>query len=300
MSADQLSRFSFEDAPIRGQWVRLEGVIEQVCARQSYPPVVRSLIAEMLGAVAMLADTIKFDGAVTLHSRSSVGPLTTLMAECRSRQLLRGIARWDDPWPAAELTTMSELLGDGRLAISLLREDSSTDPGVSYQGLIELQPGNLARNLEAYFASSEQLPSRVFFAARGASTTGLLLQRLPAPARATALELDQHEACWREVSLLADRMSAADLATLAPSQLLSRLSVSHPINLQPPRTLQFGCTCNRQKTSATLRVLGRSELLALLESDAEITVTCEFCGQVYRYDAVDVHLLLEPGNTRIH
>ena len=47
----------------------------------------------MLAAVAMVADGIKFRGAVTLQSRGP-GPLSTVLAECRDQHLLRGIARW--------------------------------------------------------------------------------------------------------------------------------------------------------------------------------------------------------------
>ncbi|MDH3641810.1 MAG: Hsp33 family molecular chaperone HslO [Gammaproteobacteria bacterium] len=301
---DLLHRFSFAHAPIRGQWVRLETVLEQICANQPYPPAVSRLLGQMLSAVAMFADGIKFNGAVTLHSQGQ-GPLTTLMAECRSQNLLRGIARWNPDTPMAETAPMSELIGDGQLAISLLpdslqhgnREDEQP---VSYQGLIGIEQGDFAHNLEAYFATSEQIPSRLFFASHASSVTGLLLQRIPAPDNATELELDSHAALWEEVGVLAATLTDAELLELQPDALLRRLFNTHTLNLHPARELRFECTCNRQKTAATLQMLGRSELLELLQSEGEITVTCEVCGQPFLYQAVDIHLLLEPGNPRIH
>ena len=53
MSTDLLHRFSFTDAPIRGQWVRLDEVLREICTQQPYPAVVRRLLGQMLAAVAM-------------------------------------------------------------------------------------------------------------------------------------------------------------------------------------------------------------------------------------------------------
>jgi molecular chaperone Hsp33 len=254
----------------------------------------------------MFADGIKFDGAVTLHSQGD-GPVTTLMAECRSHHLLRAMAHWDPQTALATSAPISELIGNGQLAISLLpspptsiRPGSNRNQGVTYQGLIQLEHGDFAHNLEAYLSASEQLPSKLFFASQANRVTGLLLQRLPASDNATEIELYEHDALWEEVGLLADTLTEAELSDLAPDALLGRLFNSHTLNLHPPRTLRFECTCNRKKTATTLQTLSRSELLALLAKLGEIKVTCEVCGQVFHYDSLDVHMLLEPGNPQIH
>ncbi|MCZ6709835.1 MAG: Hsp33 family molecular chaperone HslO [Gammaproteobacteria bacterium] len=298
MSTDLLHRFSFAGAPIRGQWVRLDEVLGEVCGRQPYPAVVRQLLGEMLAAVAMFADGIKFKGAVSLHCQGD-GPLTMLMAECRSQHLLRAIGRWDPQRAPVDPAAMNELLGNGQLAISLL-SDPADGTGVSYQGLISLEQGDLAGNLEVYFATSEQLPSRLLFASDSTSVTGLLLQRMPAPVDATEVEFDQHEALWEEVEVLVSTVTSAELCDLPADALLNRLFETYTLNLHPPRNLRFECTCNREKTVAAILTLAASEVVELLDSQGEITVTCEVCGHLYRYDRVDAHLLLEPGNPRIH
>ena len=46
-----------------------------------------------------------------------------------------------------------------------------------------------------------------------------------------------------------------------------------------------------------LRNLGKEETDSILEEQGLIEVACEYCGQQYRFDAVDaVHLFTEPGN----
>ncbi len=92
---DILHRFSFADLPIRGQWVRLEKALGLTTVQRDYPYALQSLLNEMLAAVAMVADNLKFDGAVALQSRGS-GVLRRSLAECRNQGLLRGIMHLDE------------------------------------------------------------------------------------------------------------------------------------------------------------------------------------------------------------
>jgi molecular chaperone Hsp33 len=43
-----------------------------------------------------------------------------------------------------------------------------------------------------------------------------------------------------------------------------------------------------------LRGLGRQESDSLIAERGEVEVACEFCGQVYRFDAVDVGEMFTP------
>lgn len=298
---DVIHRFSFADGPVRGQWVRLQEVLEVLNGHQQYPENVASLLGEMLAAVALVADGIKFDGAVALQSRGP-GPLTTVLAECRARHLLRGIARWPEAAELPDSDSLSALIGRGQLALTLIPEDAEQP----YQGMVGIDDNRLAGNLERYFQDSEQLPTRLLFAGSGASVTGLLLQRLPDADHATEIELDQNEAFWEEIGMLTSTLTDEELASLDPGTLLRRLYAGHPLTLQPPRNLRFSCTCSREKTQATLKAFSREELLELIDEEAppkqpgEILVTCEICGAVERFDAIDIHLLFEPEAPRLH
>jgi molecular chaperone Hsp33 len=286
--------------PIRGQWVRLEQVLTDMRARQDYPPNVAGLLAEMLAAVAMVADGIKFNGSVSLQSRGD-GPLGTAMAECRQRHLLRCIGRWDqagDPQIMTEPTPLQSLLGRAQLAITLVPDTELNPDAAPYQGMVGIEHPDLAHNLERYFEASEQLPTRLYFARSDGRVTGLLLQRLPADPGAPEMALEQHQAAWHEVQVLADTLERTELDAVAPDVLLGRLFAERPVRLQPPRNLAFSCTCNREKTSWTLESLPPEELLDLLESQGSITVTCEICGAVYAYDEAAVQALVEDQGGR--
>lgn len=305
MSNDVIHRFSFADAPIRGQWVRLSGTLADAYQRQSYPEPAQRLLAEMLAAVSLMADGIKFEGRVALQARGQAA-VTTALAECRERSLLRGIVRWDDEAgdpgddTAGVLGTepaLSNLLGEGQMAITLTPDAEGAQ---AYQGVVSLEDDSLARNLEQYFANSEQLPTRLFIAFAGDSVTGMLLQRLPVADLATELTLDLHDDTWREIELKAETVTPEELAELPVADLLRRLFHENTVTMHPGRSLEFACTCSRERAERMLQALPKSEILELLETQGMVDVTCEVCGARYEYDKVDAHVLYEPEARRLH
>ncbi|XOV83957.1 MAG: Hsp33 family molecular chaperone HslO [bacterium] len=293
---DQLHRFTFENLPVRGQWVRLSQTTRAAHAVNEYPDAVKKLLNEMFAVVAMFADNLKFDGAIALQSRGSQGALIRTLAECRERQYLRGIAHLDAQQnPPQNSNSLAAWLGEGQLALSLIPPTDADQ--VPYQGLVALQDGSLAENLEGYMLNSEQLPSRMFLVSTPTSVTGLLLQRLPDQDLASEISLDQAQDAWHSIVTLANTVTDEELLDLPAQTLLSRLFAEYPCRLYPPRPLSYRCTCSRGKSDRTLRVLDANEIRALFAELGEITVDCEFCGTRYRYDAVDIGTLIngDPG-----
>jgi len=300
---DCLHRFSFEDLPVRGQWVRLTDSVAAANSVHVYPPPIKSLLSQMLAAVAMFADNLKFEGAVALQSRGN-GALIRTLAECREQKFLRGIAHLDEHIgqpPNPDL--LSAWLGEGQLALSLIPPaDSQQAP---YQGLVELQPTSLSANLEGYLLNSEQLPSRIYLANSDTSVTGLLLQRLPTADLASDVTVATEEDAWQSILTLADTVTEVELLALPAAEMLRRLFAEYPCRLHPARMLSYRCTCSRGKSDRTLRVLDDEELMELLREQSAITVDCEFCGSRYTYDAIDVKALISgsaspTGNTILH
>ena len=288
---DVIFRFSFADLPIRGQWVRLQASLHAAGQFRAYPPQASNLLGQMLASVAMIADNLKFSGAVALQSQGN-GALRRSLAECRRHTDLRGIMHLtDDASFPPSYQDIGAWLGQGQLAITLLPdEETGMQP---YQGLVALNHGDLAKCLEEYFARSEQLDTRLFFAGRtkrGAdqSVTGLLMQRLPIPLDASDAERDAAQDAWETLTALTATVTDAELAALDAPTLLHRLFHEYPCTLQPAKELQYQCTCTQDRTDRTLMMLGEDDLQALLIERGEITVDCEFCGKRYRYEQADV------------
>ena len=284
MSADQIRAFTFDDAPIRGRVVRLTGAWQKIRTRRTYDEAAEQLLGEMVAIVAMLAQGIKLDGSVILQIRGSAA-VKTAMAECVDHTTLRGILRVGD----AEATDRARVGGAGQLAITL-----KPHRGQMYQGIVPLEADSVARAVEMYFDTSEQLPTRIWAAASPHAAVGLMLQRMPDPPRARPVQIEQIAETWRRVQTLADTVTDRELLTLPGDQLLIRLFNEETVRLQSPLELEFGCSCSRERTANTLRILGRAEVDDILAQEGRIEVTCEFCGANYRYDPIDARLLFEP------
>ena len=54
-----------------------------------------------------------------------------------------------------------------------------------------------------------------------------------------------------------------------------------------PLTPSFACSCSRERVSNMIRSLGTEEVESILAERGEVEVGCDFCGEQYRYDAVD-------------
>ena len=181
-------------------------MLDGAFAAHDYPGPVRELLAQMFAAVAMFADNLKFTGTVALQSQGG-GALRRSLAECREHEYLRGIAHVDAERHAQqpELNTLVDLtawLDGGQLALTLIPPRDGSQQQTSYQGLVDLEHPTLADCLERYFETSEQLPTRLFFATRfeanGAVTgTGLLLQRLPNEDGATEIASQAYDEAWQ-------------------------------------------------------------------------------------------------------
>lgn len=295
---DFLQRFSFPGLPIRGQWIRLDKTLSAMSNFETYPLGVKTLLGEMFAAVTMVADNLKFSGAVSLQSQGD-GALARSLAECRDQQYLRGIAHLaaDEARPQSA-STLADWLGNGQLALSLLPDKSTRmNP---YQGLVEIDPAGLATSLERYFEYSEQLQTQLHFASSNGTTTGLLLQRLPDAPDATEATAAAAQDDWLTLTTLAASVTHHELATLSPQQMLLRLFNEYPCELYHPRNLSFRCTCSTEKSDQTLLVLGRDDLLALASEQPEIHVDCEFCGHRYAYDQQAVNDLLKRNSSALH
>ena len=284
---DTLHRFLLEGLGIRGELVHLDATWRSVLARRSYPEPLRSVLGECLGATALLAATIKFDGTLTLQARGVRGPVSLLVVEATGTRTLRGLARFRD---LGEASVLPELIGDACLAITV-------DPGADadrYQGIVEVDEATLSGVIEQYFARSEQLPTKLWLACDGASVAGLLLQKLPA-GDAVAVDDTERAEAWERSIMLAETVTERELLDLDAHTLLRRLFVTEGCRVFQPERWGFACTCSRERVRATLQSLGRSECESIVEDEGTVDVTCEFCGASYGFDVVDVAELFAAG-----
>jgi molecular chaperone Hsp33 len=287
---DRLRRFLFEDAPLRGHWLRLEEAWAQARAHQNHPPVVMSLLGEALAAVSLLAAALKFRGTLTLQVRGE-GLLPLLIAQCTHEQQLRGVAQLREGAVVPAAADLPTLVGDGQLVVTV----DTQGEGLPWQGIVPLSGTTLAQCLERYFETSEQLPTRLLLAADAHRAAGLLLQKLPSPESVGEAGEGRLRDLWDEAALLLSTLGPRELLDSEAQALLQRLFAEHDLRLFDGEPVRFHCRCSPERVVGLLQMLGEDEVRAVLAEQGAVTVTCEFCHRPYRHDAIDVEQLFSSG-----
>lgn len=287
-TTDQVRRFIVENQPVRGHWVRLDSAWRELCAHSDYPQPVRELLGQAVAASVLFAATLKFSGTLTLQLQGD-GAVNLLVAQCTHDYRLRAVARFDadrvseiDP---QDREAFRKLVGTtGRVAVTVEADERSS----RYQGIVPLHGDSLADSLEAYFASSEQLPTRLILAADDERGAGFLVQKVPGAANADESDI---EATWKDAQKGIEKLSSDDLLNRPVEELLERGFAEHDMRLFRGAPVQFECRCNQARVSGLLRALGAEEVQDILQEQGSVTVTCEFCHRPYRFGPSDIEAL---------
>ena len=160
---EQVQRFIFENRPVRGHWVGIGQGWRDLRQFREYSPPVQELLGQAVCAALLLAATLKFKGTLTLQLQGN-GAVGLLVAQCTHDFRYRALARSQGDGAATSLTpeVFRWLVGEeGELTVTIEAEERE----LRYQGVVPLAGHSLAACLEQYFASSEQLPTRVRLAA---------------------------------------------------------------------------------------------------------------------------------------
>ena len=314
----QLLKFIFDGLPVRGSIVRLTDAWTDILARReanpttgAWPPPVAELLGEMAAAGALMQSNIKFNGALVLQIFGN-GPVKVAVAEVQHDLSLRATAKVvGDVGVNARLSDMVNQENKGRCAITL--DPQEKFPGQQpYQGVVPLHGDRrekierLSEVLEHYMLQSEQLDTRLVLAADNKVAAGLLIQRLPVAgegnlagslvSQANEDEIGLNED-FNRIAILAASLTREELLELDSDAILHRLFWEEKLLRFEPQTPRFACTCSRERVANMIRGLGRQEAESILAERGEIDVGCEFCGQQYRFDAVDAaQIFTSPGD----
>ncbi len=304
---DQVRRFIFENQPVRGHWVHLENAWRELRAHSSYPPAVTELLGQAVVASVLLAATLKFRGTLTFQLQGD-GTVGLLVAQCTHDFRVRAVARCDHAavralsaeGVAGGEALFRRLVGDaGRITVTVEAEEKS----LRYQGIVPLTGASLAESLETYFASSEQLPTRVLLTADETHGAGILVQKLPGAGDSDPGEPSAVEAAWLGAQRGIEQLAPGGLHDRSIEELLVQGFPGHDLRLFRGAPVRFECRCSEGRVTSLLRALGAEEVRAVLSEQGSVTVTCEFCHRPYRFDSVDIEALFaggaDPGDSKI-
>jgi molecular chaperone Hsp33 len=311
----EIHKFLFDGLPVRGVLVRLTDAWREILSRRAantthgaYPQPLQNLLGEMTAAAVLMQSNIKFDGALVLQIFGD-GPVKLAVVEVQPDLGLRATATLNGTLEAeASLSQMVNVDNLGRCAITL--DPQNRQPGQQpYQGVVPLfgdqheKLEKLSDVLQHYMLQSEQLDTTLVLAADDQVAAGLLIQRLPmqgvgnlagSSPRAPEDDIGLNED-YKRIAILASSLKREELLTLDADSILHRLFWDESVLKFEPLTgdkgPRFFCTCSRERVSRMLLSLGAQEVDSILQERPDVEVGCDYCGQQYRFDAVDAALI---------
>ena len=189
-----------------------------------------------------------------------------------------------------------------------------------YQGITPLEGGSLAACAQAYFAQSEQLPTR-FSLSFGRSTIpgeaerwragGVMLQHMPKASpfaakgegtgellQANDLVDGDEEEDWNRVNVLLDTVDALELIgpSIAPTDLLLRLFHQEQPRVFDAQAVRFGCSCSAEKVRQSLSIYSARDIKTMTTDEGRVTADCQFCSAHYDLDPATVGFEAETSD----
>ena len=308
---DVIVPFSVSSLDVRGRTGQFGAAIDTILARHAYPQPVAQLLAQALTLTALLGSSLKFDGKFIMQTQTD-GPVNLLVADLRANGALRGYARFDAEYFAANIhskAALSDLLGTGVLAFTVDQGEYMQ----RYQGMVQLNGQTLEEAAVHYFRQSEQLPTEIRLSVAqlftpsasgiGAAAQwragGMIAQFMPtepdrmkpmdlpggdAPEGSAALADFLEDNAWTEAKALIQTISDVELTDpdIGAERLLYRLFNQHDPRRFEALPIRDECSCSRERLKEVLINFSEAERAESVV-DNRITVDCEFCSTHYEF-----------------
>ena len=312
----------------------------------AYPVPVQELLGEMAAAAVLMQSSIKFEGALILQINGDGPVKLAVAEVLSDLSLRATATVVGEVPSDASLSAMVNVGNQGRCAVTLdpksrLPGQQAYQGVVPLFGDRREKLERLSDVLAHYMLQSEQLDTTLVLAADDKVAAGLLIQRLPknrgqipissvsagtgsvAQRAAMKLESDPDFSYFSEsedqigrnedynrIAILASSLKRDELLTLDVQTILRRLFWEEKVSLFEPAVADaaphFACTCSRQRVSRMIHSLGTVEAESIIAERGDIEVGCDFCGQQYRFDAVDAAQIFTftaqtiPGSSSPH
>ncbi len=255
--------------------------------------VVTAALGRLLTATSMMGDMLKNSkDSITLKIDGG-GPIGSIVTAADSYGNVRGYAVnpvVEIPLkPNGKLDVSGAVGTDGSLYV--MKDLGLKEP---YNGFIPIATGEIAEDITAYYAVSEQIPT---VCALGVlvnpdlsvrKSGGYIIQLLPAATGDEEIiyRLEKNISSMKSVTELLD--SGKDIEEIV------RIALDgFEVEVLDERNAAYKCNCSRERFEKALISLGTEELEDLVRDLPEAQMQCQFCNKTYTFTDKEIRKLID-------
>ena len=285
---DKIIRATAGDGFIKMAVITARDMVQRAREIHSCSPTASAALGRTLCAASLMGEMMKEEKATLTIRINGGGPIGSVVAVSDSGGNVRGYV--GDPSVDLPLRSDGKLnvgaaVGrDGMLTVS--RDIGLKEP---YIGSTELISGEIAEDVTAYLLESEQVPSAcglgvlvdtdLSIKAAG----GFIVQLMPGADEALIGRLEENIFMMDQLTTILDEDGAAAIF----DQVLKGFEY-HIVGETP---VAYRCYCSRDRVEEALRCIDSAQLAEMIDEGKDITVSCQFCDQVYRFSPAQLQEL---------
>ncbi len=286
MASSEIIRAMTQDGSARVLVINSREIVQSMIRYHHTSPTATAALGRLLTATSMLGSLMAEKNESLTIGIQGDGPAGKMICVSDYYGNVRGYIEH----PEADLMTRADgklnvggLVGQGILYV--VRDNGVGEPQT---GMIQLQSGEIAEDIAAYYAESEQLPTLCAlgvlvdtdYSCRAAG--GVLVQLLPFPDDETVSKLETNAANLNNLSAVFDSGKTV-------GEILDIVLEGIPYDAYDTIDTDYVCTCSRERMRNGLRSLGKKEIMQMLDEQEaegkprELTTLCRFCNSDYTF-----------------
>lgn len=286
---DYMIRAVAADAQIRAFAITSRDLTETARKAHNTSPIATAALGRAMSGALMMAEMLKGPRDLLTIQIDGDGPMQGLVVTADNQGRVKGyVKKTDVILPPNEQGHLNVGGAIGRGTLTVIRDMNLKDP---YIGQIPLVTGEIAEDLTAYYAQSEQIPSSVGLGVlMNKDNTvkragGFVVQLMPFADEGVIGKLENNIRRIKSVTHILDEDSR-------PEHLLDTVLEGFDIQITSREDVSFYCNCSRERFERGLILLGGEELENIIADGKEIELACQFCNRRYTYTPDEVKKLL--------
>lgn len=255
--------------------------------------VVTAALGRLLTATSMMGNALKGKSNTITVKVDGDGPAGALIAVADSRGDVRGYA----VNPVVEIP----LKDNGKLDVCGAVGTQGTlfvikDLGLKepYNGFVPLSTGEIAEDIAAYYAVSEQIPT---VCALGVLVNpdltvrvagGYIIQLLPAAHgyEEVISKLEHNIKVMKPITTLLDEGKTIE-------EIVKIALTGFEVEVLSEQEATYKCNCSRERFEKALKSLNADELESMANEMEKAETVCQFCGSVYTFSCDEIRSFLK-------